>query len=110
MFRPRHPAVETPRVARGNSRLIPERIRRSRKKGDRMPAGAVYVGRPTKYGNPFKGDKAVVRYRAHLENQLREHPHFLDSLRKAKFLACWCALDKPCHVDVIIEFMKEKEQ
>jgi hypothetical protein len=31
----------------------PKRIQRSRAKGWRMPAGAVYVGRPTRWGNPF---------------------------------------------------------
>lgn len=31
----------------------PCRIQRKRSKGWRMPAGAVYVGRPTKWGNPF---------------------------------------------------------
>jgi hypothetical protein len=32
---------------------MPERIQRKRTKGWKMPAGAVYVGRPTKFGNPF---------------------------------------------------------
>ena len=31
----------------------PKRIQRSRKRGSRMPAGAVYVGRPSRWGNPF---------------------------------------------------------
>ncbi len=33
---------------------MPERIQRKRTKGWRMPEGAVYVGRPTKWGNPFR--------------------------------------------------------
>lgn len=32
---------------------MPQRIQRKRTKGWRMPEGAVYVGRPTKWGNPF---------------------------------------------------------
>lgn len=32
---------------------IPKRIQRKRTKGWRMPEGAVYVGRPTKWGNPW---------------------------------------------------------
>lgn len=32
---------------------MPTRIQRRRTKGWRMPEGAVYVGRPTKWGNPF---------------------------------------------------------
>jgi hypothetical protein len=33
---------------------MPERIQRRRALGWRMPEGAVYVGRPTVWGNPFK--------------------------------------------------------
>ncbi|MDP1877996.1 MAG: DUF4326 domain-containing protein [Actinomycetota bacterium] len=33
---------------------MPERIQRKRTQGWRMPEGAVYVGRPTKFGNPFE--------------------------------------------------------
>jgi hypothetical protein len=32
----------------------PKRIQRKRTKGWRMPSNAVYVGRPTKFGNPFR--------------------------------------------------------
>jgi hypothetical protein len=33
---------------------MPQRIQRKRTKGWRMPEGAVYVGRPTKWGNPYR--------------------------------------------------------
>ena len=33
---------------------MPERIQRQRTAGWRMPEGAVYVGRPTKWGNPWR--------------------------------------------------------
>lgn len=32
----------------------PKRIQRRRTKGWRMPEGAVYVGRPSRWGNPFR--------------------------------------------------------
>ncbi|AJA43374.1 hypothetical protein VC60_gp73 [Mycobacterium phage Sbash] len=32
----------------------PRRIQRRRTKGWRMPEGAIYVGRPTKWGNPWR--------------------------------------------------------
>lgn len=32
---------------------LPRRVQRSRAAGWRMPEGAIYVGRPTKWGNPF---------------------------------------------------------
>lgn len=42
-------------VLRVNGKLIrPVRIQRKRTKGWRMPEGAVYVGRPTQWGNPFR--------------------------------------------------------
>ena len=34
--------------------MSPQRIQRKRTKGWRMPEGAVYVGRPTIFGNPFR--------------------------------------------------------
>lgn len=33
--------------------MSPQRIQRQRTKGWRMPEGAVYVGRPSPFGNPF---------------------------------------------------------
>jgi len=40
----------------------PKRIQRKRTRGWRMPDGAVYVGRPTKWGNPYRfdGDMAEI--------------------------------------------------
>ena len=32
---------------------MPQRIQRRRTRGWRMPEGAIYVGRPTMWGNPF---------------------------------------------------------
>jgi hypothetical protein len=34
--------------------MKPTRIQRRRTKGWRAPAGAAYVGRPTRFGNPFR--------------------------------------------------------
>jgi hypothetical protein len=34
----------------------PKRIQRQRAKGWRMPEGAIYVGRPSQWGNPFDLD------------------------------------------------------
>ncbi len=47
-----------------------QRIQRKRTKGWRMPEGAVYVGRPTKWGNPF-----VVGERTHLWHRATTHPY-----------------------------------
>lgn len=40
--------------------MTPQRIQRRRTKGWRMPEGAVYVGRPTGWGNPFTVERDVA--------------------------------------------------
>lgn len=42
----------------------PLRIQRKRSKGWKMPEGAVYVGRPTKWGNPFAHDDPAYAVKA----------------------------------------------
>jgi len=36
---------------------MPKRIQRRRSKGWTMPPNVVYVGRPSRWGNPFGGDR-----------------------------------------------------
>ena len=91
---------------------MPKRIQRKRTKGWKMPEEAVYVGRPTKWGNPFKvgregdAEMCVALYRRMVtEENIWTMPNkqgIKDELR-GKDLACWCALDKPCHADVLLE-------
>ena len=83
------------------------RIQRKRTKGWKMPEGAVYVGRPTKWGNPFGieeygRDLAIRNFRNRVIGILSIRPGALDSLR-GKDLACWCPLGQPCHADVLLE-------
>jgi hypothetical protein len=85
-----------------------------------MPANTVYVGRPTKWGNPYiigrvtgpfldgpriDPETALEWYRNWLMVQLVMGKLNLDELR-GKNLACWCPLDQPCHADVLIQFCK----
>lgn len=45
--------------------IVPERLQRKRTKGYRLPSGAVYVGRPTRFGNPFQDrdrSRGLVRF------------------------------------------------
>ena len=94
----------------------PIRIQRSRAKGWRMPEGAVYVGRPTVWQNPYgiPGTKAMITeatrddcVRAHREMvagecaALGRIPSYIRQLR-GKNLACWCKLDQPCHADTLL--------
>ena len=90
----------------------PKRIQRKRTKGWTMPSNTVYVGRPTKWGNPYKSKWAdVVRlYRDDLESGIsKEAVIIMASLEelRGKDLACWCSLDKPCHADVLLEKLNE---
>lgn len=88
----------------------PKRIQRKRTKGWRMPEGAVYVGRPTVFGNPFvegKGDSVderLQRYRTYAMVGIISEPETWAKLR-GKDLACWCALDVPCHADILLELV-----
>lgn len=104
------------------------RIQRKRTKGWKMPEGTIYVGRPTKWGNPYKvgdtvknlmGKEFIIEDTQEAVNcyknlfLIRLNPGFIfgQSLMlhadlselKGKDLACWCRLDKPCHADILLE-------
>lgn len=91
-----------------------KRIQRKRTLGWRMPPNTVYVGRPTKYGNPYRDcqygrAEALHQYEYWLNIKLAADPHFLDDL-KGKDLACFCRLDEPCHADILLRKIKELDQ
>lgn len=87
---------------------MPKRIQRKRTKGWRMPANAVYVGRPTKWGNPVSAQLVPDRedlvdcYRYFLEVFPIVAEHAIVELH-GKDLVCWCPVDQPCHADVLLE-------
>lgn len=105
--------------------MKPMRIQRKRIKGWRMPENTVYVGRPTKWSNPFKigmshpylgwiwkdGRKALSRemaidmYTDMIKNEIKTNQEFREFLEriKGKNLACWCPLNQPCHADVLLK-------
>jgi hypothetical protein len=102
--------------------MSPTRIQRQRTKGWRMPEGAVYVGRPSAFGNPFsigpdiyRNEIAVRLYREQLTAAIErpwgpaviclEFRIMADRLPRlrGRDLACWCPLDVPCHADVLLE-------
>lgn len=95
-----------------------------------MPEGAVYVGRPTRYGNPYElkaytfenadGTPAPQDMRATREMAARDFELWLEvtvegqavasfarMLLRGKDLACWCPLDEPCHADVLLRVANE---
>ena len=81
------------------------------------------VARPTRWGNPFKvgmyrdytAQDAVDDYRKYVERDLSVAsfvnvyfgmPPSKEEIQRelrGKNLACWCALDQPCHADVLLE-------
>lgn len=89
------------------------------KRDPNKPKGAVYVGRPTKWGNPFtigqpnsddcmvgSREDCVAKYRSEL---LTFRGGFVwvtvDDVRRelrGKHLVCWCS-PLPCHADVLLE-------
>lgn len=88
---------------------LPRRLQLSRKKGFRLPAGAIVVSRPTKWGNPYRPGKlsraqAVACYRRDfMAGKLRVSAAGARSQLRGHDLACWCPLDGPCHADVLLK-------
>ncbi|GJQ53401.1 MAG: hypothetical protein HKUEN02_22480 [Anaerolineaceae bacterium] len=85
-----------------------KRIQRKRTRGWKMPEGAVYVGRPTRWGNPYKINftwergMVVECFEEHLNNMPKEELEKLIEPLRGKDLACFCPLDEPCHADVLL--------
>lgn len=117
-----------PAVAAGFPRA--QRIQRSRKKGYRTPDGVIYVGRPTRWGNPFHGRqwghaKSVTLHRKWLLGEIAglslERMGFcaseVDALLRLRIyvltnlhrlaghdLACWCPLSTQwCHAELLLD-------
>jgi len=90
---------------------MPKRIQQKRTRGWRMPPNTVYVGRPTKWGNPYRVgqdgniDTVLFLYKRYLVGRIKGEPNFLEPL-KGKDLACWCRLDQPCHADILLKFLE----
>jgi len=109
--------------------MSPQRIQRKRTKGWRMPPNTVYVGRPTRWGNPFvvhqhtdncddwhgtcpdypvdNAEIARDQYRRFVlwPDQGLILPT-LDEIRvelAGKNLACWCPEGAPCHADILLK-------
>jgi hypothetical protein len=88
----------------------PSRVRLSRRRGWRKPAGTVVVARPTRWGNPYaigaerSRAEAVELYRRDLlVGDLRVTVADVRRELAGRDLACWCPLDEPCHADVLLE-------
>jgi hypothetical protein len=70
-----------------------------------VPVDAVYIGRGSKWGNPFRidrdGDRAAVI--AKYEHWFADQHHLLRALDElaGRDLVCFCA-PRPCHGDLLL--------
>ena len=91
---------------------MPKRIQRQRTAGWRMPDGAVYVGRPTVWGNPFRiGEPDVSGQPMTRADTVRRYIEIIiasgrwESAQRelaGKDLACWCPVGTLCHADYLL--------
>jgi hypothetical protein len=101
----------------------PRRYQQRRTKGWRKPEGAVAVGRPSRWSNPFRVGRPattprgelVVRDRAHAVElfaaYLANEPDLQAEVRahlRGRDLMCWCPLDGPCHADVLLRVANDE--
>ena len=76
------------------------------KRNDPIPKGAIFVARPSKWGNPFRigrdgtRGEVIAKYREWLLN----NDDLLEALPEleGKDLYCFCN-PLPCHADVLLE-------
>lgn len=95
--------------------VAPRRVVLSRKRGWKLPEGAVSCARPHRYGNPFivatptnggnitRADAVRLFREALLDGRLQFSVDEVRRELRGRDLACWCPLDAECHVDVLLE-------
>jgi hypothetical protein len=81
------------------------------KKTDRIPEDAVYVGRPTVFGNPFlmHGESDRDRVCDAYEEHIYLHREICERVKRelrGKDLVCFCA-PKRCHADTLLRIANE---
>ncbi len=101
----------------------PKRIQRKRTKGWRMPENSTYVGRGSKWGNPYKVGKLQLHTNKEVVEAFENYVHWIneklghcleydnsafrwDNIKeelKGKNLACWCKIGDACHGDFLLE-------
>lgn len=77
-----------------------------------MPPNTIYVGRPTKWGNPYRVGERLHGYGIlDLETALKLYELYaVNTFKQKEFneikgknLACWCPLGQRCHADILLE-------
>lgn len=73
----------------------------------------VYIGRPSKWGNPFiigkdgNRKEVIERYREYIKGR-KDLLAALEEI-KGKALGCWCK-PQPCHGDVLVELIEKEKK
>lgn len=81
---------------------------------DKIPVDAVYIGRGSKWGNPFvighdgDRDEVVDKYHRHLLEQLRSGEVSTEEIAAldGRDLVCFCA-PQACHGDVLSRYAQK---
>jgi hypothetical protein len=104
--------------------FLPRRYQRKRNVSGNIPVDAKYVGRPGRYGNPYRigaphpdDDRPMTRedvvelFRRDLDEGLGYGSGTIDwgtverlAELRGHDVVCWCALDELCHGDVWLEY------
>jgi hypothetical protein len=74
----------------------------------------VYIGRPSKFGNPYRvrGEKnraaAIKAFEEYARRAITRDPKLAEAIRGlyGKTLGCWCA-PRACHGDVLLKLAAE---
>lgn len=70
----------------------------------------VYIGRPSKWGNPFRvgKDGNIGEVLRRYEGYVRTSPELMAALPelRGKVLGCWCE-PHPCHGHVLLKLLEE---
>ena len=93
----------------------PQRVQLKRSAGWKMPANTLKVDRTTHWGNPFtiaecgSAAVAVAQHGRWMRGEIAApggvEPPTRAVLRTAlggRNLACWCAINGPCHADLLL--------
>ena len=107
--------------ATARSAGLPQRVQLKRSAGWKMPANTVKVDRTTRWGNPFtiaecgSAAIAVAQHGRWMRGEIGApgglEPPARDMLRSAlagRNLACWCALNGPCHADLLLALANKR--
>ena len=114
-------ATKTGTRAAERSAALPQRVQLKRSAGWKMPANTVKVDRTTRWGNPFtiaecgSAAIAVAQHGRWMRGEIGApgglEPPARDMLRSAlagRNLACWCALNGPCHADLLLALANKR--